>query len=298
MPYIHLRNNFVEYEFSFETKYLIISGDSGAGKTTLVDLVREYENDNTVAECLGDNSIAELQSLDQLSGNGMIYFLDENSRFLRLNNTSDLFNNSNNYFVIMTRERKCTQFKLSLDSLVKFDIASDGKYHTVKKCFTIEPTITELGECILCEDSHSGKMFLEDVLGCNIASANGDKKFGISMKKLKMSSYTLVFDRAGIGYQYEKILIDAERFGYDIVSIIDWDSFECYILESPEYNMSISQYPDKEKNAERCFRQIIDSNYDKSYLPDSMKKPVYWKIKQAKDLLTKTSDNLKSMTIF
>ena len=49
MPVIKLKNNEISYDFSFEQKYLFIRGDSGIGKTSLIQLVSDY---NTKVEFL------------------------------------------------------------------------------------------------------------------------------------------------------------------------------------------------------------------------------------------------------
>lgn len=298
MPYIHLENQDLEYEFSFDTKYLVITGDSGNGKSNLVELVASYESDSTLALNSGDKNIISLARESDLHGSGNIIFVDEDNKILWQDNASSIFNNSDNYFVIISRRRSITQFKLSLDSLVEMKISKNGRYHTVAPRFPKTNKIEKLGDCIVCEDKKSGKQFLEKVLSSEIESADSNTRFIKKLNALKCNSYTLVFDRAGIGYLYERILINALAKGYEISSIIDWDSFESYILESEEYGCRISAYPDKEVNATKMFKEVIDRSYDKSHLPASMKYPVYWKIKDAKELLEQSEYLATNSNIF
>lgn len=44
---ISVQNNTVKYAFSLKRNITIIQGDSATGKTTLVDLIREYEQNGT-----------------------------------------------------------------------------------------------------------------------------------------------------------------------------------------------------------------------------------------------------------
>lgn len=43
---------------------------------------------------------------------------------------------------------------------------------------------------------------------------------------------------------------------------------------------------DKETNAFKLFRKNVISDYNKSYLPKEMEFPIYWKILEAKNLLS------------
>ena len=45
---VSVQNNKVKYEFSIRRNITIVQGDSATGKTTLVDLIREYQLDGSV----------------------------------------------------------------------------------------------------------------------------------------------------------------------------------------------------------------------------------------------------------
>lgn len=57
MPVIKLKNNEISYDFSFEQKYLFIRGDSGIGKTSLIQLVSNYNTNPDAIICDGDTNI-------------------------------------------------------------------------------------------------------------------------------------------------------------------------------------------------------------------------------------------------
>lgn len=100
-----------------------------------------------------------------------------------------------------------------------------------------------------------------------------------------------VYDRAGLSLCEYKAQYDlASKHGINIVSEIDWDSFESYILESPDYNMQVPPNPNKENNATAMFKQMF-TGYNKSSLPTNMKRPIYWKVEDAKELLENISNN-------
>ena len=152
--------------------------------------------------------------------------------------------------------------------------------------------LEELGECIVCEDGKSGKQFLEEILiNGDVESADGKSNLGRKMKKLKKRSYTIVYDRSGINTDYETMLEFCKAKNICVVSEIDWDSFETYILESPEYHISVSGYPNKETAANQVMYETFPG-YDKSALPVEMKRPVYWKVEEAVSLLKKEKSQL------
>lgn len=105
MPHIHLKNNYVEFDIEFKQKYLFIRGDSGIGKTTLVDMVSAYKSNPEAVDCLGDDNLELLYSERDLVLSNCIFFIDENNPLLHRGDVAKLFNKSNNYFVIINRSR-------------------------------------------------------------------------------------------------------------------------------------------------------------------------------------------------
>lgn len=86
-------------------------------------------------------------------------------------------------------------------------------------------------------------------------------------------SLCLVFDRSAIGYDYHKILNNIEKKKMK-VCIIDWDSFECYILQSTMFNKKVpepmNKYESKEELATSMLSDLID--YKKESLTKCFKK--------------------------
>ena len=288
MPYIHLTDNVVEYEFTFKQKYLFIRGDSGRGKSTLIELVEVYQRDPDSVTCLGDSNLKFLTDMRALDP-GYIYFFDEDDPLLTSENAK-LFNTTDSYFVIISRNCNLDFFfKTGLDSLC--EIVTDGSYHTIKPVYQRKDVLTSVGDVIVCEDSKSGFQFLNKLVDYQIESAESKSRIGSKINKLikqGFKSFTIVYDRCGICFTYEDQIIFLVRKGVNIASEIDWDSFESYILESDLYNIDVPWFPDKEQNATRLFIHHFCRTYDKSRLPDNMQLPIYWKVKDLVDLLNHT----------
>lgn len=284
MPYIHLNDNIVEYEFTFKQKYLFIRGDSGRGKSTLYRLIEDYIKTPGSVNSLGDSNLKILTEIEVLKP-GYIYFFDEFDPLLTSENAK-LFNTTDSYFVIISRNRNLDFLKTGLDSLC--EIVTDGSYHTIKPTYPRKDGLTHVGDVIVCEDSKSGFQFLNKLVDYPIESAESKTRIRSKINKLikqGFKSFTIVYDRCGICFSYEKQINYLKDSGVNIVSEIDWDSFESYILESDSYDIEVPWFPDKEQNATRLFIKHISADYDKSRLPDNMQLPVYWKVKDLVDLL-------------
>ena len=104
------KNSFVRYDFEIRRNITIIKGDSATGKTTLVDMVREYyENgigsgieiicDRTCTVLEGRNWKALLATMKEC-----IIFIDEGNSFVRTTEFARSVQKSDNYYVIVSRE--------------------------------------------------------------------------------------------------------------------------------------------------------------------------------------------------
>lgn len=286
----------MSYDFSFEQKYLFIRGDSGIGKTSLIQLISDYNTNPDAIVCDGDTNLRVLNSENDLVEENVIFFLDENMPLLYRADCATLLNGSNNYFVIINRSREFNGLKTGLDSIVVMNAKPDGS-HTIEPVHPRENNLKQLADTIICEDTNSGKAFLEHVLESKIETAGSKDKLAITMRKLKKTQYTIAYDRAGISFSYEDQMDYLQRKGISVVSEIDWDSFEFYVLESPEYNIKVDWYPDKEQNATKKMKELF-SDYDKSSLPATMKLPIYWKVKEAQELMKKSSGETTPIDAF
>ena len=101
----------VKYDFTIKRNITILTGDSGSGKTVLIELIRDYRrygSDSGVfvscdRDCRTiDNEDWERQ-ISEISDS--IIFIDEGNRFLTSKKFAELVQKSDNYFVIATREK-------------------------------------------------------------------------------------------------------------------------------------------------------------------------------------------------
>lgn len=111
MPLIHLKDRFVEYKFEVLNKYTLIQDDSAAGKTTLYELIREFEIHPDNVQCPGYFKLRVMPAVASLreaavfleSSSDTVFFIDEDDSILRLKGYECVLKESANYFVMIFR---------------------------------------------------------------------------------------------------------------------------------------------------------------------------------------------------
>ncbi len=283
---ILIKNNRLSYDFSFSGKFLVVTGDSGTGKSKLWELVRSYNMEPDAVECLGYPDLQAIEMVSELEGaktkSGIVFFIDEFSPIFRHPDRGKLFLESNNFFVIIRRSIKLDDLPVSLDNFIYL------KNGVAVPVYPKAEHLVYAGRTLICEDSGSSYDFLKEIVGnkAEVSSASGRDRFVKMIKKISSKSVTLVYDRAGISTAYEYLRTKLSTYQGLQFSEIDWDSFEAYVLESPEYHKAVPDYPNKEIAAIGIFKQMFPG-YDKSRLPDGMAMPIYWKVKEYLELLLK-----------
>lgn len=212
-----VKNNKLHYEFEIKRNITIIKGDSATGKTTLINMIRQYANlgVSSGVDVVCDVPCRILEGTDwQLilqNISGYILFTDEENAFIRTEQFASAVRDSDNYFVIITRE---SLYNLPYSVEEIYGIHSSGKYQNTKQVyqqlykiyseteyFPIEP------KCIIVEDSNSGYEFFKGVTQeCSIKceSAGGKTKLYSLLCGMKEETCAIA-DGAAIGAEMEKL---------------------------------------------------------------------------------------------
>ena len=128
----------IKYDFVIKRNITILTGDSGSGKTVLIDLIRDYRRygaDSGVqvsCDCACrtiDDEDWERQ-VQEISGS--IIFIDEGNRFLPSKRFAELVQHSDNYFVLATRE-KLPMLPYSITEIYGF--RKSGRFHEAKQTY-------------------------------------------------------------------------------------------------------------------------------------------------------------------
>ncbi len=164
---IIVQNKRIRYDFEIRRNLTVIQGDSATGKTTLISMIQEfYENgmasgielrsDKECAILSGRNWKAALAVMQE-----NIVFIDEGNEFIFTDEFAESIQNTDNYYVIVTREG-IPSLPYSIEEI--YGIRESGKYGTLKQTynefFHLYRADTGQGKVkpkvIVTEDSNSG----------------------------------------------------------------------------------------------------------------------------------------------
>lgn len=239
-----VQNKRIRYDFEIKRNITVIRGDSATGKTALVDMVREYfENGKASAvDLICDKECAVLEGrtwAGQLSMmSDCIVFIDEGNDFVMSKEFADAIQNTDNYYVIVSREGIPT-LPYSVEEI--YGIRDSGKYGSLKRTYNefyhlyprtdyhrpVKP------EKVITEDSNSGFQFFQGICekGQTICiSAQGKSNIFAAVVKYPDDKVLVVADGAAFGSEMEKMMQLIK--GYPTVTLYLPESFEWTILKS------------------------------------------------------------------
>lgn len=242
---IVVQNKRIRYDFEIKRNITIIRGDSATGKTALVDMIREhFEN--------GDASGVELSCdkectvLDGRTWTGQlsmmkdcIIFIDEGNDFVMSDDFAATIQNTDNYYVIVTREG-IPSLPYSVDEI--YGIRDSGKYGTLKRTYNefyhlyqmADLTMPVKPEKVITEDSNSGFQFFHSICkkGGRIKciSAQGKSNVFAHVVNNLNEKILVIADGAAFGSEMEK-LVQLMK-GYSNIMLYLPESFEWIILKS------------------------------------------------------------------
>ena len=242
---ITVENAYIRYEFTIQRNITVIRGQSATGKTTLVEMIREYnELPDTGINIRCDKTLAVLYGRDwqdRLANiSDSIVFIDEQSRFVKTHEFAEAIKGSNNYFVIVTRE-KLSELPYSVTEI--YGIRTRGKYaglvgeYTANEFYRIYadiPTRTFEPDVIITEDSNSGFEFWNNVTDfCKCISAGGKSNIIKCLKEDAKADkkYLAIVDGAAFGAELEE-MIQYIKYRNQNVEIYAPESFEYILLTS------------------------------------------------------------------
>ena len=290
----------IKYDFQIKRNITIFTGDSGSGKTVLIDLIRDYRrygSDSGVLISCG----CSLRTLDnedweyQLKGiSESIIFIDEGNRFLVTKKFVELVIGSDNYFVFATRE-KLPMLPYSINEIYGF--RKCGKFQKVKQTYNeiyhLYGEISETADIepalVITEDSNAGyEFFLELSAKKNIKCISAKGKSNMIKSLLENKSVggkrLLIADGAAFGSEMkdvsEYLLVEGdivlyapESFEWLLLSanvIPDINSMK--ILKQPENDIDSKEYASWEQYFTKLLTNKTKGNpvwrYSKKKLPN------------------------------
>lgn len=216
---ILIENRRMQYKFTIRRNITVIRGDSATGKTTLVEMIQEY-NDNgpesgitlqCKKECIVLTGKYWQNALDGIKDS--IVFIDEGNRFALSADFAKKIQDTSNYYVIITRER-LENIPYSVEEI--YGIRNSCKYGSLQKTyhemfhlyndFPVTPPVCF--DCLIVEDSNSGYQFFQaccKAQNISCLSANGKSNIFACASKQKDKKILIIADGAAFGPEISRI---------------------------------------------------------------------------------------------
>lgn len=147
MIQVKLKDKFVTYEFELYDKYTLLKGDSAKGKTSLFKLIADYYRAPDSVQCTGYKKLRDLPFTKEISeiksalysNSEYVFIMDENHPLLQMKGFEQLLKQSDNYFIIISREEIFKDLPIHLHSIVT--IKESGTFHTFEPLYSVDDTV-------------------------------------------------------------------------------------------------------------------------------------------------------------
>ena len=165
--FLFIKSKYINYEIEFNRKVTIIQGDSGTGKTKIVETIRELDFNGT-ANMFTSNGIKvyilERSSMWETSIKNSVntlFIIDEECSRILSNIFAELVNKTDNYFIIISRD---PLRGLNYPYKEIYEMKNSGKFNrTVRKYDScINTNLDKRCEAVLAEDLNSGLEFYKE----------------------------------------------------------------------------------------------------------------------------------------
>ena len=286
---IVVQNSKIRYDFEINRNITVIKGDSATGKTTLVELIREYYEDGEESginlSCEKECAVLAGRDWENALKNmkDAILFIDEGNRFVHSKDFARAIQKTDNYYVIVTREG-LVNLPYSVEEI--YGIRESGKYASTKQIYNEfyrlygvkNHSEQIIPSRIIVEDSNSGFDFFDKLSkdqSYEVSSANGKSNiFSEILRNQDEKTLLVIADGAAFGAEMERImkLVEVrdnlvlylpESFeGLILKSGIITDKEVLSILEKPQNNIECSAY----FSWERFFTALLIEKTKQSYM--------------------------------
>ena len=241
---VTVQNRRVQYKFTLNRNITLLRGDSAAGKTTVIRMIEDYrtngaESGITVTcrkECIVLSG-KDWRSLLPLYKDSII-FIDEGEKFVSSVEFAEAVKNSDNYYVIATRE-PLFNLPYSVREIYGIKNTSGNRYQGTKRLYSefyplndVELYEMPKPDTVIVEDSNAAFEFYENVFspfGVSCVSANGNSNIFKKLTEIAAETVLVIADGAAFGAEIERIL--AIRKIKNIILYLP-ESFEWVILKS------------------------------------------------------------------
>ena len=237
--HIVVENKKLKYEFDIRRNITIIRGDSATGKTTLIEMLSEYQNNGDESGVYINSdctiSVANASNWKHFieAGEDEIIFIDEGVKAISSQEFAETLKGADVYVVLITRD-KLSNLPYSVDEI--YGIRTSGRYaglnkayHEFYKIYT-EPKKPNAIETVISEDSNSGNQFFRAIFKADVISAGGKTKIEKEIRMHKGENILVCADGAAFGSEMEAVT-KLISMGFNITLYLP-ESFEWLILRA------------------------------------------------------------------
>lgn len=290
--HVKVSNRNVHFSFDITRNITVIRGDSATGKTTLINLLSEYENfgKQSGVTLVCDKRCRVLTEADwEIRLQNMkdsIIFIDEGNRFIKSTDFARRVRESDNYYVIITRE-SLYNLPYSVEEIyemrkIRHNMTLGKVYNGIRKFYSDIPVennrITDT-ETIITEDSNSGHEFflhVADQNGIHCISAHGKSNIFHTVQGLKgKQKICIIADGAAFGAEMDRLYklqaVQPGRITMYLPESFEWlilksdmihDQAVREILSSPEEHIDSAVY----FSWEQYFTQLLTERTTDTYM--------------------------------
>ncbi len=242
---VRVKNNRNTYSFELRRNITILKGESGKGKTTLFEMLYEYnrfgKNSGVSVSC--DRELIALAGEDWETTiekhPGTIIVIDEDSQFIRSKDFARVIRGSDNYFLLITRNY-LAELPISVDEIYELEGAKNKKfrkvYQDIDRMFDRPEarSLPFIPEVIITEDSKAGFQYFKteaDRMGIICVSANGKSGVFEAINRYSQKNVVVIADGAAFGSEIADV-VEQQRLRPRKLAIFLPESFEWLILKS------------------------------------------------------------------
>ena len=241
---VKVSNVNVSFTLELERNITILSGDSATGKTTLIEMLRDFEesgrSSGVTVHCKRPCRVLTNADWEyRLKGiRDSIVFLDEGNAFVKSEAFARAIQNSSNYYVIVTRE-SLHQLPYSVNAILKLKTTGRRGKTYVRAYPQYDHLADPVGEIsriqeIVTEDSNAGHEMFDHIATKNhisCISAQGKSNVFSQLVNRTADRVLVIADGAAFGSELEKIyrLMEAQP---NKITLYLPESFEWLVLRS------------------------------------------------------------------
>lgn len=247
-----VRNRKIQFTLDLERNITVIRGDSATGKTTLIGMLRDYEEHGSQSgvSVTCDKPCRVLTSSDwedRLRAiENSIVFIDEGNSFVGSKEFAELIRGTSNYYVLITRE-SLYQLPYSVESILELRKTTSRSKRTYNKAYPYYKTLRISAEKpaefdrILTEDSNAGHQMFAAIAErhhVQCESAQGKSNIFEVLNRTDGAKTLVVADGAAFGADMEKVYqlcaLRPKRITLYLPESFEWLLLKADIIPSEE----------------------------------------------------------------